>query len=349
MTDADTRARDLEAFANASGQPNQPEPPRGHALVRPSTGLAERVIGAQPVAVHRDEAKIFTKLAALAAAAGSDWFYRFPVRKKDGGQDWIEGPSIKLANDVARIFGNNVNEVREIDVGDAWVFYARFTDIETGFSMERAYRQRKSQTSMRTRDADRSLDIAYQIGQSKAIRNCIVNSLQIFTDYAFEAARDSLVEKIGKDLAAWRERTVQGLAKMPVELARVERVIGRPAKDWLAPNIAAIIAMMKSVADGMASVDEVFPVSESPSTSQQPPVGGEEGGGPTTVETESPPHGQSAETESAAANPIIAAYERGKRDKAKGVAQRALPGEYRGNDVTALAAAWLKGWQGSPL
>jgi hypothetical protein len=45
----------------------------------------------------------------LAAAAGSDWFYRFPVKKKDGGQDWIEGPSIKLANDIARIFGNNIN------------------------------------------------------------------------------------------------------------------------------------------------------------------------------------------------------------------------------------------------
>ena len=87
------------------------------------------------------------------------------MKKKEGGQDWIEGPSIKLANDVARIFGNNVNEIREVDVGDAWVFYARFTDIETGFSYERAYRQRKSQGSMRTRDADRQLDIAYQIGQ----------------------------------------------------------------------------------------------------------------------------------------------------------------------------------------
>jgi recombination protein RecT len=100
---------------------------------------------------------------------------------------------------------------------------------------------------------------------------------------------------------------------------------------------------------GAAAALDAF-VGQSPPTSQQtpPPVGGEEGGGAPAVETEGPPHGQSAETESAAADPI-AAYERGKRDKAKGVAQRALPGEYRGSDVTALAAAWLKGWQGSPL
>src|SRR4030095_11553111 len=219
MTD-DERTRDLAAFANASGQPNQPTP-GGHAIVRTTAGLAAgtapTVLGAQPVAVYRDEQKILLKLNALAQAAGSDWFYRFPVKKRDGGQDWIEGPSIKLANDVARIFGNNCNEVREVDVGDAWTFYARFTDIETGFSMERAYRQRKSQTSMRTRDADRQLDIAYQIGQSKAIRNCICNALQIYCDYAFEQARNSLVDKIGKDLNSWRERTVKGLANIPVK------------------------------------------------------------------------------------------------------------------------------------
>src|SRR5215467_114151 len=153
------RRKDLDDFANAAGVPNQPQPlpPQsiggGHSLVRPTQGLADRVvqvISAQQVAVPRDEAKIFQKLTALAAAAGTDWFYRFPVKKQGGGQDWIEGPSIKLANDVARIFGNNINEVREIDVGDAWTFYARFTDIETGFSYERAFRQRKGQSSMKT-------------------------------------------------------------------------------------------------------------------------------------------------------------------------------------------------------
>jgi hypothetical protein len=248
----------LNEFANAGAQPNQPTPP-GHSLVRPTTGLAERVIGAQPVAVYRDEQKILQKLSALAAAAGSDWFYRFSVRTQAGGQDWIDGPSIKLANDVARIFGNNVNEVRELDVGDAWIFYARFTDIETGFSMERAYRQRKGQRSLKTKDVDRQLDIAYQIGQSKAIRNCIVNALQTYADFAFNEARNSLVDKIGRDLDGWRRRTLEGLARIPITVERVERVIGRAAKDWLAPDIAKVVAMGKAIADGMASVDETFP------------------------------------------------------------------------------------------
>jgi hypothetical protein len=277
--DIEDRRGALAQFANAAGQLQQPVP-SGHSLVRPTAGLADRVIGAQLVAVHRDEARILQKLEQLAAAAGPDWFYRFPVKKKDGGQDWIEGPSIKLANDVARIFGNNINEVREIDVGDAWVFYARFSDIETGFSMERAYRQRKSQTSMKTKDADRQLDIAYQIGQSKAIRNCIINSLQIYADYAFEHARNSLVDKIGKDLANYRQRTLEGLARIPIALNRVERVIGRPNQSWLAPDIARVIAMAKAVSDGMASADETFPPLEQPApqpaTAESSPTGAAE-------------------------------------------------------------------------
>jgi hypothetical protein len=36
-------------------------------------------------------------------------------------------------------------------------------------------------------------------------------------------------------------------------------VIGRPAKDWLAPDIARVLAMMRAIADGMASADDSFP------------------------------------------------------------------------------------------
>jgi len=267
-----TDERNLAQFANAAGQPNQPQP-HGHALVRETHGLAERVFGAQPVAIHRDETKVRQKLKALAAYAGEDWFYRFPVRGAGGSQQYIEGASIKLANNVAREFGNNVTEIRELDVGDAWIFYARFTDVETGFSMERAFRQRKGQASIRSKDVDRQLDIAYQIGQSKAIRNVIVNALGVYCDYAFEEAQNSLVDKIGKDLAGWREKTIKGFARMAVAIERVERVIGRSAKDWTAPDLAQVIAMARSITDGMSTADETFPPIETV------PAGAAAGGG----------------------------------------------------------------------
>jgi hypothetical protein len=347
----------LDEFANAGSQPNQPS---GHALVRPTSGIAERIVGAQHVAVQRDEAKIFVKLTALAAAASDAWYYRFPVKTQSGGTDWIEGASIKLANDLARIYGNNSTEVREVDVGDAWVFYSRFTDIETGFSMERAYRQRKSQTSMKTKDRDRQIDIAYQIGQSKAIRNVIVNSLQTFADFAFEAARDSLVQKIGKDVDGWRTRTLEGINRIPMELRRVERVVGRAAKDWLAPDVARVIAMMKSIADGMATADEMFPPDQEVQSAQE--VAAESGTNQERNESEGAQaadqgaaESSSEKTDTAAPNQqqpekvvrgpqLREAFEKGKADHAKGMQRKAVPLEYRSKDATDLAQNWWQGW-----
>jgi hypothetical protein len=46
------------------------------------------------------------------------------------------------------------------------------------------------------------------------------------------------------------------------------------------------------------------------------------------------------------ADPIKAAEERGRADRARGMSQKAVPPEWRTNDKTALAPAWLRGWQG---
>jgi hypothetical protein len=128
--------------------------------------------------------------------------------------------------------------------------------------MTRPFQQRKGQrtfTEKSADDADRSRDIAFQIGVSKAIRNVVVNALQTFADFALDEARGALVGKIGRDLERWRGVTLKRLEERGVELKRVEAVMGRVASEWLAPDIAQVIAMMKSVLDGMATIDETFP------------------------------------------------------------------------------------------
>lgn len=259
--DQDDRVRNMEAFANASA-------PIQNLPTAPSVANinADRIVGAQPVAVYRDEVRILQKLVALGASVGSNWYYRYPVKNRQKSTtDYIEGPSIKLANDLARIYGNCEVQTRVIDMGETWMIYARFNDFETGFALERPFQQNKGGAKIggSGSDADaRRLDIALQIGVSKAIRNVVVNALQTFADEAFEAAKNSLIEKIGKDLAKYRTRVVAGIANQNIELHRVERVINRPSKDWTAPDIAKIIAMMKAIADGMATVDETFPLPE---------------------------------------------------------------------------------------
>jgi hypothetical protein len=332
MSDIDDgRGNVLEAFAKA-----EPREQNLASLPVATSPLPERIIGAQHVAIPRDEKKILDRLKVLASAAGSDWYYRFPVKSKSGATDYIEGASIKLANDLARIYGNCEIETRVTDLGDSWLIYARFTDYETGFAMTRPFQQRKSQRGMRATD-ERALDIAFQIGASKAIRNVVVNSLQTFADFAFEEARNAFVDKIGKNLEAYRERTLEGLANKQIDVTRTERVIGRVAKDWTAPDVARVIAMMRSIADGMTTIDETFPplnAGESVATSPAP-----EGGG--TASAADPPHGISG-IRPADPDEEVAAYARGQTDRRKGTAKRAMPGEYR--NKSKLAIAWTRGW-----
>lgn len=243
----------------------------GRSLATLSGGPMIAAQGAVHVAVHRDEARILAKLKVMANAAGQRWYYRWTTNNKDGTKGVVEGPSIDCAMAVARLYGNCDINLRVEESITHWTFYAGFRDFESGFTVVRAFQQRKSQkTGMK--DADRQADIVFQIGQSKAIRNVIVNALADFADFAFEAAKGSFVERIGSRLDDYRTKAVKRFGEIGVDIKRVEAVIGKAAKDWLAPDIARIIAELQAISDGMASADETYPVLDGAPAEEKEPV-----------------------------------------------------------------------------
>lgn len=218
------------------------------------------VHGAQLVLKPRVIKNVLQAINAEAQAGGPDWFYSIPFKNKRTGQtDYVEGPTIKLANAVAKLYGNcNIDPWCSSEGLDYWEFSARFIDLESGYAMTRLFRQRKDAAKIGGGDAGRNMEASYSIGVSKAIRNVIVNALTTYTDYAFQQARDSLVERVGKDIARYRKETAARISEM-VDIRRVEAIIGRPAGEWLARDIAQVIGMGKAVKDGMANINEVFP------------------------------------------------------------------------------------------
>jgi len=224
--------------------------------------LEQNPVGAKHVEVKRNDGDVIAKIKTHAAMAGTDWFYRFPVKKKGGGQDFISGPGVKLANAVARIYGNCQIDVRVVDNGSTWLIYAKFIDIETGFALVRPFQQDKGASRMGGTGPEaeaRRLDIALQIGVSKATRNVICNALATFCDFAFDEAEKNLVGKIGKNIQDYRERAIKWFEGRKIELSRVEAIVGRVAKDWLAPDLARIVAEVKAVEDGMAMPEDTWP------------------------------------------------------------------------------------------
>jgi hypothetical protein len=227
----------------------------------PNAGMtiSDGIITAQKVEVERDDAKVLRKIATLAAVAGEDWFYTFPVKKRGGGTESIEGPSIKCANNVARAYGNCQVDTRVQDAGSSWIIYARFVDYETGFSMMRPFQQDKGAGAIGGTNDARRRDMAFQMGVSKAIRNVVCNALETFTTFAFEEAKKNLVGRIGKDLPKYRERVLERIKEMGVDLKRVELTAGRTVDAWIATDVARIVAQIKAIGDGMATIEETWP------------------------------------------------------------------------------------------
>ena len=216
-----------------------------------------------PIVVYRDQNRILQELRALAAANANRYYYSWPVRnRRQGTTDTVEGPTIKLANDLVRTFGNNFTGVIDIkDTGEHWEFIALFVDRERGSMMARSFQQRK-QTNMNMPDADRQRDIAYQIGCSKAIRNVVVNALSAYSDFMMAEAK--------KNLSGWVEQNRESAdnfinnvcARHNIKEIQLEAVVGRKRKEWLVTDISKILVQLRAVDEGMASATDIFPHSD---------------------------------------------------------------------------------------
>jgi hypothetical protein len=253
ITDEDRKAA-LDMFAEAPA--SLPVP------VEQGTRLPgeARVFGAQRVAVHRDIKKVETEIVRIASERGDSMFYSFKVNTKEGGKKEVSGPTIKLANEVARVYGNCDVDVRAYDLGESWLLYARFVDLETGYSLVRPFQARKSASSFRTKDPARADEIAFAVGVSKATRNVITNALQGLIDLGYEHARQRIVAKVGRNLPHYRERVVSRLEELAIDPKRVEQAMGRTIKKMTAQDVAKVITAIQGIADGMATADDIWPV-----------------------------------------------------------------------------------------
>lgn len=116
-------------------------------------------------------------------------------------------------------------------------------------------------------------------------------------------------------------------------------------------TVAQITAGVERTSGPAAALEQFAGSKESPATDPQVhPRATGDGGGESDQATEINSGQRSSDADqTTVADDIQEAYRRGQEAKQQGLQRRAVPGEYRGNDKTALAAAWVKGFDGTPL
>ncbi len=240
---------------------------QGQTLQQIKTGYVTAVSVQKP----RDLKEVRRKLEEEAAVGGELMYYGWGA-----GKDHIEGPSIHFAMSAMRAWGNCAVEMEPVqDMGDAWIFTSVFIDVESGTTLKRQFRQSKTSIVYGKHDEERKTDIRFQIGQSKAARNVVLNAFpKGLVQHAMEAAKNSVreeletwiakMDKAGKDgMVLLQDRTMKLLSQAGVA---EERVLAKVSRSTVAGLTLDDIIILKgdiaAIQDGVERAEELFPSTE---------------------------------------------------------------------------------------
>ena len=228
----------------------------GMTVQKVQTPYTTAVAVQKPRSISRVTANVIEE----AKLAGASFYYGWTAKKKDGGTEKIEGPSIDLAMCMARNYGNCAIDVEDEETLTDYKFKGVFIDLESGFTCPRLFKQRKGQ-NIGMKDSARAEDIVYQIGQSKAIRNCIVRGMPTWlSDQAIETAKQAEISKIKpENIAIARAKAFDFFRQYGITQERAETKIGRELDNWTAQDIVDLKGMATALKEGRISALELFP------------------------------------------------------------------------------------------
>lgn len=243
---------------------NQAQIGGGDLLDASSAGLVQtrtQHITAVRVQVPRVLEEVEKAVIQEAALMGEDYFYAWEQRDKTSptGKALIKGISIDGAAMVLRNWTNCTCEIAIVEEGPGhWVLLATFLDFEKGVGFPRLYRQRKAEKHGRY-DDDRALDIAFQIGQSKAQRNAIDKGIPKWLINKGLAAATDASNKKYEDVPASIKRFQQYARKIRVTDAQLEDKLGKPFKQWTPSDCVEMAAVMRGIQQQLTTPEDEFP------------------------------------------------------------------------------------------
>lgn len=181
------------------------------------------------------------------------------------GGKTIEGPSIKMAMILARNWSNAETDAELVSETEThWIFRGLFYDFELGSTTSRLYRQRKPTKGKGKMDKDRQEDLDFQIGQSKAIRNSVLNAMPAgLVKRATDAAKGHLRKEVEQDIKGGRKTKALGkvenaFKKYDISMDMLEAKIDKKTNDWTPDDIQTLYSLYQALEDGQTSKDNEF-------------------------------------------------------------------------------------------
>lgn len=202
------------------------------------------------------------------------------------------GPSVHLARELARIWGNvdyGVRELRRDDAAGESEVQAFAWDQETNVRSTRSFinphARMKKVAGKQTREPLVDLGDIYLSNQNvgaRAVRECIFAALPLwFTEEAQDICRRTLEDGEGKPLDQRIAEAIAAFSELGVKLPQLEAKVGKKRSAWTAATVAELIIAYTSIRRDGLSVSEVFDTDrvsaaeirgEQPSAAPAPPT-----------------------------------------------------------------------------
>lgn len=227
-------------------------------------------------ACPRDVAAAWAEMdqACRRLALANRAFYTVPNRG-------TKKPSIHLAREMARIWGNNDCGVQELNRDDArgvsevlafaWDQQAN-TRVRRQFLVPHQRMATDRQTKEKIRVDLFDLQDIYQMNQNigaRALRECIAAMLPAeFWQAAQERCSRTIEQGDGSPLPDRITAMVKVMGEMGVSVPQMEARLGHRRKDWTAWDLAEMQVAHSTILNEGLPVDEVFPPIEAPATTE---------------------------------------------------------------------------------
>jgi hypothetical protein len=210
----------------------------------------------------RDMAVVESRVLRAAALLGEDAFYGWGA-----GKGAVEGGTIRLAEAMLAIYGNAMVHAEPVhETSEAFYFTHWFVDFETNVAIARQWREGKRSKVDGNMDEDRKMAIRFNRGQSKNMRNVILNSMpEWLVNKAIEEAKGGARKKIEKfinekGLAAAQKYVVDQLKRLGVTEEQILAKTMRDKVDGLdLDDIVKLSGDLKSIQTGAENAANLFP------------------------------------------------------------------------------------------
>lgn len=195
----------------------------------------------------------------MAVAQGA--FFAYP----QGGQT-VHGNSIRLAEELARVFGNidyGLSELRRDDEQGESEMTVWAWDMQSNSRVTRTFIVKHARDTRAGRKKITDLrDIANSNNNaaSRQMRECIFKVLpRWFVEQAAETCRETLKKGDGKPLAERVSELVAAFGRGGVTVKQLETHQGREVGKWTERDVADLGVVFQSLAAKEIRRDEVFP------------------------------------------------------------------------------------------